>query len=88
MEQLRLASGVLETPLETCAREGRLMAGCVYGAKQQKRNGRTVIDRLGNVVWLGHCNMLCEPGERYCPRHLAMMQAREAKKLEPRRHRD
>lgn len=68
-----------ETPIETYAREGRLVTGCLWGATYQtktvpKISGKRgvkvhVLDGQGQKILLIKCGKLCNAGEKYCPKH-------------------
>jgi len=69
-----------ETPIERYAREGLLVAGCLYGSRYQTKTGQKnkavqlVKDAAGNPILLIKCGKLCDPGEKYCPKHKLMDQ--------------
>lgn len=72
-----------ETPIERYAREGTLQSGCLHGASYQRRggpNGPVVKDANGNPILLIKCGKLCDPGQRFCPKHTALEAAKELKK--------
>jgi hypothetical protein len=71
-----------ETPIERYAREGLLVAGCLYGSKFQTKNvtrkGKVVAEQVkdaaGNPILLIKCGKVCDPGQKFCPRHAMMDQ--------------
>ena len=75
-EQVELEA-VYETPIERYAREGALMQGCLHGSKYQIKGKTMVKDAAGNPILLLKCGKLCDPGKKYCPKHLAMESAKE-----------
>jgi hypothetical protein len=66
-----------ETPIEQYAREGALMQGCLWESKYQMKGKTIVKDAAGNPILLLKCGKLCNPGKKYCPKHLAMEAAKE-----------
>lgn len=68
-----------ETPIERYAREGALMHGCLWGSSYQMKGKTMVKDAAGNPILLIKCGKLCDPGQKYCPRHMAMESAKEKK---------
>lgn len=81
--QLQVDDAVYETPVERYAREGRLMAGCLYGAKYQMVKGSKKVmakDAGGNPILLTKCGKLCAPNSKYCPKHEALASYKEAAK--------
>lgn len=83
--QLQVDDAVYETPVERYAREGRLMAGCLYGAKYQMvlmKSGKKVVakDPAGSPILLTKCGKVCAPNSKYCPKHEAMASYKEAQK--------
>lgn len=75
-----------ETPIERYAREGLLVAGCLYGSRYQTKTGKKdkaaplVKDAAGNPILLIKCGKLCDPGEKYCPKHKLMDQIEQEKR--------
>jgi hypothetical protein len=71
-----------ETPVERYAREGVLMSGCLWGSSYQKvlgKKSRLAKDEAGNPILLIKCGKLCDPGQKYCPRHALMETLRQEK---------
>ena len=70
-----------ETPIERYAREGVLMPGCLYGSKLQTKPGSKELlkDPAGNPILLIKCGKLCDAGQKLCPKHLAMENAKMEK---------
>lgn len=71
-----------ETPIESYAREGKLMTGCLFGAKYQtkKVHGKVVhvLDERKQRILLIKCGKLPAKGSDYCPMHKMQMDAKEA----------
>lgn len=81
--QLQVDAAVYETPIERYAREGKLMAGCLHGAKYQMRKDKPkekAKDAHGNAILLISCGKLCGPNSQYCPKHEAQRNYAEAQK--------
>lgn len=55
------------------------MHGCLWGSSYQMKGKTMVKDVAGNPILLIKCGKLCDPGQKYCPRHLAMESAKEKK---------
>lgn len=81
--QLQVDAAVYETPIERYAREGKLMAGCLHGAKYQMVKGKKKVmarDAANNPILLMSCGKVCEPNSKYCPKHEAQRNYKEAQK--------
>lgn len=81
--QLEVA-GAYETPIEQYAREGKIVTGCLYGVHKKMtgppKHRVPALDAMKNPIWVGNCGMMCDRNEKYCPRHLAMMAAKQGAK--------
>lgn len=89
MEDFRELPAAAETPIETYAREGKLMQGCLHGSsyetKMVREKGKAprkefVLDLRGAKILLIKCGKLCEAGETSCPYHLMLEHAKEVAK--------
>lgn len=79
-----------ETPIETYAREGKLVIGCLWGSSYQtklvkKASGKPpikvfVLDLQGQKILLLKCGKMCDPGKKYCPKHELENELKEAKR--------
>lgn len=90
MDQFRnppVLPAAAETPIETYAREGKLMTGCLWGSKYQmkkiaKRSGKGAaetyeLDAQGQKILLIKCGKVCNAGERFCPKHKLQNEMKE-----------
>lgn len=79
-----------ETPIESYAREGKLMAGCLWGSSYltkmiPKTSGKPpvkvfVLDAQKQKILLIKCGKICNAGKQYCPKHQMEHEAKEAAK--------